>query len=45
MFCKARRIPLPLQDKVTEKLEQMVRQGIFEPVQPGGVNTAAPVVR
>ena len=44
MFCKARKIPLPLQDKVTEKLEQMVRQGILEPVQPGGVTNASPVV-
>ena len=35
MFCKARKLTLPLQDKVTEKLEQMVRQGILEPVQPG----------
>ena len=44
MFCKARKIPLLLQDKVTEKLKQMVRQGILEPVQPGGVNNASPVV-
>ena len=44
MFCKARKIPLPLQDKVTEKLEQMVRQCILEPVQPGGVTNASPVV-
>ena len=44
MFCKARKIPLPLQDKVTEKLEQMVRQSILEPVQPGGVTNASPVV-
>ena len=44
MICKARKIPLPLQDKVTEKLEQMVRQGILEPVQPGGVTNASPVV-
>ena len=44
MFCKARILPLPLQDKVTEKLEQMVRQGILEPVQPGGVTNASPVV-
>ena len=44
MFCKARKIPLPLQDKVTEKLEQMARQGILEPVQPGGVTNASPVV-
>ena len=32
MFCKARKIPLPLQDKVIEKLEQMVRQVILEPI-------------
>ena len=44
MFCKARKITLPLQDKVTEKLEQMVRQGILEPVQPEGVTNASPVV-
>ena len=44
MFCKARKIPLPLQDKVTEKLEQMIRQGIFEPAQPGEVTNASPVV-
>ena len=34
MFCKSRTISLPLQDKATEKLEQMIRQGIVEPVQP-----------
>ena len=44
MFCKARKIPLPLQDRVKEKLETMVRQGILEPVQPGGVTNASPVV-
>ena len=44
MFCKARKTTLPLQDKVKEKLEQMVRQGIIEPVQPGGVTNASPVV-
>ena len=44
MFCKARKIPLPLQDKVTEKLAQMVRQGIFEPIQPWWVTNASPVV-
>ena len=44
MFCKVRKVPLPLQDKVTEKLEQMVRQGILEPVEPGGVTNASPVV-
>ena len=37
MFCKARKIPLPLQERVKEKLETMVRQGILEPVQTGGV--------
>ena len=44
MFCKARKILLPLQGKITEKLEQMVRQGIFESVQLGGVTNESPVV-
>ena len=44
MFCRARKIPLPLQHRVKEKLETMVRQGILEPVQPGGVTNASPVV-
>ena len=39
-FCKARKIPLPLQDRVKEKLETMARQGILEPVQHGGVTNA-----
>ena len=34
MSCKARKIPLLLQDKVTEKLEQMVRQDINNRKQP-----------
>ena len=41
MFCKARKIPLPLQDRVKEKLETMVRQGILG--HPGDTN-ASPVV-
>ena len=45
MFCKARKIPLHLQDRVKEKLETMVRQGILEPVQPDEVTNASPVVR
>ena len=44
MFFKATKISLPLQEKVTEKLEQMFRQGIFELVQPGGVTNISPVV-
>ena len=44
MFCKASKILLPLQDKVTEKLDQIVRQGILEQVQPRGVTNASPVV-
>ena len=44
MFCKARKIPLPLLDMVREKLEATVRQGILEPVQPGGVTNASPEV-
>ena len=43
MFCKAGKIPLPLQDRVKEKLETMVRQGILKPVQPDGVTNASPV--
>ena len=42
MFCKSRKISLPFQDKVTEKLEQMVRP-ILELVEPGGVTNASPV--
>ena len=44
MFCKARKISLPLQDRVKEKLETRVRKGILEPEQPGGVTNASPVV-
>ena len=44
IFCKARKILLPLRDRVEEKLETMVRQVILEPVQPGGVTNASPVV-
>ena len=40
---QARRRPLPLQDKVTEKLKQMVKEGIVEPVQLGGVTNASPM--
>ena len=42
MFCNARQISLP-QDTVRETLEHLVRQGILEPVQPGGVTNASPV--
>ena len=44
MFCKAGKIPLPLQDRVKEKFETMVRQGILEPKQPGGLSSSSPVV-
>ena len=44
MFCVARKILLPLQHKVTEKLEQMIRQGILEPVQPRRDTKASPEV-
>ena len=43
MFCKARKTSLPLQDKVTEKLEQRLRQDILERVQLGGISNASPV--
>ena len=41
---QARKIPLLLQDKVTEKLKQMFTQRVFEPVHPGRVTNATPVV-
>ena len=44
MLCKARKIALPLQDRVKKKLQTMVRRGILKPVQPGGVTNASPVV-
>ena len=44
MFCKTRKIPLLFQDRVKEKLETMVRQGILEAAQPGGVTNTSPVV-
>ena len=44
MFCKARKIPLPLEDRVKEKLETMLRQGVLEPIQTAGVTNASPVL-
>ena len=44
IFCKARKIPLTLPDRVKEKLATMVRQDIMDPVQPGGFTNASPVV-
>ena len=44
MFRKARKILLPLQDRAKERLKAMVRQGILEPVQPGGVINVSPLV-
>ena len=44
MFCNARKKTLPLQDKVTEKPEQIVRQDILEQIQPRGFTNASPVV-
>ena len=35
---------IPGSQQITEKLEQMVKQGIIEPVQPGEVTNASPVV-
>ena len=44
MFCKAKKIPLHLQDRVKEKLGTMVRQVMLEPVQSRGVIKAYHVV-
>ena len=37
-------MPLPLQDNVTEKFEQMVKEGNLEPIQTIGATNASPVV-
>ena len=41
---KAKLNLIPGSQQVTEKLEQMVKQEILEPVQPGEVTNASPVV-
>ena len=44
VFCKARKIPVTVQDRVKEKFHTMLRQGILEPLQQVGVTYASPVV-
>ena len=44
--CAARRVPLPLEQKVNEAIDDLVAKGILVPVQPGagGVSNASLVV-
>ena len=42
---KPKNIPPSLQAKVTEKLKQIVRHGLLEPLQLGGITSASPVLR
>ena len=44
IFCRVRKTPLTLQDRVKEKLRTMVRPSILKPVQPGGVTNTSPLV-
>ena len=43
IFCQARKLALTLQDRVKQKLDTMVWQGILKLLQPGGVIKASPV--
>ena len=43
-FLQSEKNTLTSSRKVTEKLEQMIRQSFFEPVQPRGVTNASPVL-
>ena len=44
MFCRARKVPLPMEEKVNQEIDKLVAQGILKPVDPGGVKNASPVV-
>ena len=44
MFCLARKVPLPLERKVNETIDELLSLGILEPVEAGGVENCSPVV-
>ena len=44
MFCAARKVPLPLENKVNCTIDEIVNLGILEPTKPGGTTNASPVV-
>ncbi|MEL7079444.1 MAG: RNase H-like domain-containing protein [Cyanobacteria bacterium J06582_2] len=44
MFCPARKVPLPLEKKVNQTIDELLSLGILEPVEAGGVENCSPVV-
>ena len=44
VFCRARKVPLAMEDQVKIELAKLRAQGIIAPVDPGGVMNASPVV-
>ena len=43
VFCRARKVPLAMEDQVKSELAKLQAQGIIAPVDPGGVMNASPV--
>ena len=44
MFCAARKVPLPLENKVNSTIDELVNLGILEPTKPGGTTNESTVV-
>ena len=44
MFCAARKVPLPLEQKVYKTFDELLLLGILKPVEAGGVDNCSPVV-
>ena len=44
VFCRARKVPLAMEDQVKIELAKLQAQGIIAPVDPGGVMNASPDV-
>ena len=44
LFCAARKVPLPLEQKVKKSIDELLLLGILEPVETGGVDNCSPVV-
>lgn len=44
LFCKARPIPVMMQDKVKKAIDKLIAQGVLEKVPPGGAECASPIV-
>ena len=43
VFCRARKVPLAMEDQVRIELAKFQAQGIIAPVDPGGAMNASPV--